>query len=359
MPARRASLPARKGGRHECPQPSLPSSKEAAPKQGAPFSPPRAVSLAGAVLEPPVLLSQEGEGPLEAFLLSLCWWWCGLSLFLAGWLLSVIVPHCCFGWACRCPWFGEGAHLVRPNREWEGELCVLRVQSSLGGRPGCRHHLNTSPFLIYFSVWFYEPAIQDLTSSPILLLLPQFFKCGPGEAEGEWWSVRGTALTPCTPSLLGQGCPRGARLLRQREESTRHHLQAGEWISHQGNGGKGAKHLPQRWPRGKECSTATQGSKSKEKREDGGGQRSPAIHSPLFWSWIGLLPLAAPRSPSLAAPGQEQGCHCLWGWQGERAGWRFPCGVPENLLFPHCVVTTISMCECVCAHVRVRGRVGG
>lgn len=69
----------------------------AAPKQGAPFSPPRPVSLAGAVLEPPVLVSQEGEGPLEASLLSLCWW-CGLSSFLAGWLLSLILPHFSFGW---------------------------------------------------------------------------------------------------------------------------------------------------------------------------------------------------------------------------------------------------------------------
>lgn len=66
-------------------------------KQVAPFSPPRPVSLAGAMLEPPVLVSQEGEGPLEASLLSLCWC-CGLSSFLAGWLLSIILPQFCFGW---------------------------------------------------------------------------------------------------------------------------------------------------------------------------------------------------------------------------------------------------------------------
>lgn len=69
----------------------------AALEQGAPFSPPRPVSLAGEMLEPPVLVSQEGDGPLEASLLSLCWC-CGLSSFLAGWLLSLILPHFCFGW---------------------------------------------------------------------------------------------------------------------------------------------------------------------------------------------------------------------------------------------------------------------
>lgn len=74
-----------------------PRSSLAALEQGAPFSPPRPVSLAGAMPEPPVLVSQEGEGPLEASLLSLCWC-CGLSSFLAVWLLSLILPHFCFGW---------------------------------------------------------------------------------------------------------------------------------------------------------------------------------------------------------------------------------------------------------------------
>lgn len=74
-----------------------PRSPLAALEQGAPFSPSRPVSLAGAMLEPPVLVSQEGEGPLEASLLSLCWC-CGLSSFLASWLLSLILPHFCFGW---------------------------------------------------------------------------------------------------------------------------------------------------------------------------------------------------------------------------------------------------------------------
>lgn len=148
--------------------------------------------------------------------------------------------------------------------------------------------------------------------------------------------------------------------MRQREESTPHHLQAGGWVSHQGNGGKGAKHLPQRWPRGKECSTAKGAKARKKEMEDGGGQRSPAIHPPVFWYWIGLLPLVPPRSPSLAAPCQEQGCHWPWNWEGERAGWCFPCGVPENMLFPHCVVTNISICECVYVHVCVSGGgVGG
>lgn len=74
-----------------------PRSPLAALEQGAPFSPPRPASLAGATLEPPVLVSQEGEGPPETSLLSLCWC-CGLSSFLAGWLLSLILPHFCFGW---------------------------------------------------------------------------------------------------------------------------------------------------------------------------------------------------------------------------------------------------------------------
>lgn len=69
----------------------------AARKQGAPFSPPRPVSLAGEMLEPPMLVSQEGEGSPEASLLSLCWCY-GLSSFLAGWLLNLILPHFSFGW---------------------------------------------------------------------------------------------------------------------------------------------------------------------------------------------------------------------------------------------------------------------
>lgn len=164
------------------------------------------------------------------------------------------------------------------------------------------------------TVWFYEPAFQDLISSPILLLLLCFFKCGPRKLR-ENGRVSSTVLIhphpfPCLCCLFGQNCPRGVRLLRQREDSTPHHFQAGGWVSHQGNGGTEAKHLPQRWPRGKECHTAIEGSKSKKKEtEDGGSQRSPAIQPPVFWYWIGLLPLVAPRSPSLAAPCQEQDCH--------------------------------------------------
>lgn len=86
------------------PSPQRQGAPVAAPKQGAPFSPPRPVSLAGAVLETPMLVSQEGEGPLEASLLSLCWC-CGLSSLLAGWLLSLILPASVLGGThhtCRC-----------------------------------------------------------------------------------------------------------------------------------------------------------------------------------------------------------------------------------------------------------------
>lgn len=70
---------------------------------------------------------------------------------------------------------------------------------------------------------------------------------------------------PCLCCLFGQGCLRGVRLLRQREAEW-DLPPAGETVGHRGKRGTGAKHVPQPWPRGRERSTAIEGSESKKKK---------------------------------------------------------------------------------------------
>lgn len=177
--------------------------------------------------------------------------------------------------------------------------------------PGCRHHLNTSPFPYLFLATslssFMSLHSRISPPAPSFSCCPGFSNVAPGKLR-ENGRVNGTALTPlhpfpCLCCLFRQGCLRGPRFLRQREESTLHHVQAGRWVSHQENGEKGASISPSAGRGGKSAALPPKGTKArKEEMEDGGGERSPAIHPPVFWYWIGLLPLVPPSSPSLAAP---------------------------------------------------------
>lgn len=197
--------------------------------------------------------------------------------------------------------------------------------------------------------------------APSFSCCPGFLNVAPGKLRENGRESVGQHLPPASLSLpllpVWAGLPEGSQA--SEAEGREHSPPPPGWGMGQpprewGERGKASPPALAEGERVQHC----QGSKSKT--EDGGGQRSPAIHPPIFWYWTGLLLLVPPRSPSLAAPCQEQGCHWPWKWEGERAGWCFPCGVPENMLFPHCVVTNISICECVYVHVCVSGGgVGG
>lgn len=185
-----------------------------------------------------------------------------------------------------------------------------RTSSTLNAvQPQWDARVQASPEHIPFPYLFLATSLSSFMSlhsrisspAPSFSCCPGFSNVAPGKLKenGSQWHSTNPPVSLSLPLLpVWAGLPRGSQAFEA--EGREHSPSPPSWGMGQSPrelGGIEAKHLPQRWPMGKDCSTAIEGRKSKKKEmEDGGSQSSPAIHPPAFWYWIGLLPLAAARS---------------------------------------------------------------
>ena len=165
------------------------------------------------------------------------------------------------------------------------------------------------------------------------------------------------APLPLPPLSVQAGLPEGSQAFEAEGSRAGPPPQAGGSVGHRRNWGEGAKHLPQPWPRGKECSTAIEGSESKEKKEteDGGGRRSPAVHPAAFWELDWVAALASTWVPCFELLLARDGATTGFGTGGVmgRAG----IFLVECRGSPTSGYVSVCVCACVCVSGGGGGRV--
>lgn len=175
-------------------------------------------------------------------------------------------------------------------------------------------------------------------------------------AEGQRGSTPLLHPFPCLCCLFGQGCPRGVRLSRQREAEWHTPPQLEGWSATEEMGRKGQSTSPSPGRGGGSAALPSKGVKARKKpkeTEDDGGRRSPAIHPLAFWVLVWVAALASAWEPCFELLLARDGGAAGFGTgRGDRAGGYFPLEC-LRIQFPHCVVTNVSIRECVCVRARV------